>query len=274
MQAVKHNTRMDELFNHLVSPVRRARILTGGFAIFAILMFVGILRAQSTAFEVASVKPSEPGARGMIMQFTPNGGVRFVNARLRDLIALAYGVERFQVRGGPAWLDTQGWVIVGKGESGAEKESRDRLRALLTERFQLGIREDRKEASVLLLRIAKNGSKLRQSSEGFEGISGRPGQVAAERVGTSMLARYLSTQLGRPVVDETGLAGTYAFKLEWAPDSIDPLAKEKGGTELLVNPNGESITSAIQSQLGLKLESGKAAISDYIVERVEKPSEN
>jgi len=242
------------------------------------LLLAGILQAQTTTFEVASIKPSGPGARGQIMQFTPNGGVRFVNTRLRDLIALAYGVERFQVRGGPAWLDTQGWVIVGKGESGADKEALARLRALLADRFQLGLREERKEASALILRIAKNGSKLRESTEGFDGISGRPGQVTAERIGMPTLARYLSMQLGRPVVDATGLSGTYAFKLEWVPDAIDPLAKEFGkekpGGELPVNPNGESITSAIQSQLGLKLESGKAAISDYIVERVEKPSEN
>ncbi|MBI4906502.1 MAG: TIGR03435 family protein [Acidobacteria bacterium] len=246
---------------------------------------VGMLRGQAETFEVVSVKRSDPGARGLVIQFRTGGGQRVVNARLRQLIMQAYDAEKFQVVGGPSWVDTEGFDIEVKGEElvagdGAAMERwlklmRARMRSLLAERFRLVVREERKEAAVLVLRVEKNGHKLKASTEGFDGISGMPGQIVAEKVEMKNLAAYLSGQLGRRVVDQTGLSGTYAFRMRWTPEGNGgPLADEKAGGAAPVAEGGPALNTAIQGQLGLRLESSEGVVPVYVIERVERPEGN
>lgn len=134
-----------------------------------------------------------------------------------------------------------------------------------------------KEAPVFALVVSRKGSKLRQSEQGFDGISGRPGQLIGEKVPIPVLANVLSGILGRPVLDQTGLTGTYAFKLEWTPDfGGSGIATEKAEAAGVStpDPSGPSLFNAIQGQLGLKLESQKGPVETIVIERVEKPTAN
>ena len=184
----------------------------------------------------------------------------------------AYGVRPDQISGGPAWLSSDHYDIIAKsGDEGALAWDRamQMLQSLLADRFQLKIHREMKETPVYELVAGKNGPKLKEAA-----ADAKPGLVMRGTAsgmhmevtkGTmDQLARQLSTTAGRPVVDKTGLTGSYAYTLDWVradriPDS---------------DSNLPSIFNAVQEQLGLKLESTKAPVEVIIVDRAEKPSGN
>ena len=140
---------------------------------------------------------------------------------------------------------------------------RERLRALLAARFQLNIRQEFKEGTVYLLEQARNGNKLIPATSG-RGIGRNRGQMTAENASVAMLARKLSAALLRPVLDHTGLNGQYAFQLQWA----------EAGAPGEPEDSGNSIFTAIQEQLGLRLQPSKGPVQFIVIDRVEKPSAN
>jgi uncharacterized protein (TIGR03435 family) len=255
------------------------------------------VRAQQDVptFEVASVKPADPDSRGVSMGFTPGGGVRIRPGTLLNIIMMAYDVQRYQISGAPAWIGSEQFVIEAKGSGTPDPEIKDatapernaarrKLQALLADRFKLVVRHETKEAPVYALVLGKNGHKLRASDKGFDGVTGtRPGQLKAEKVGTDLLSRMLSMITGRPVQDRTGLKGTYAFDLEWAPDpggmpgkGGGPIAEAKADAAgvTLPDPSAVSIFTAVQEQLGLRLEATRGPVESIVIERVERPTAN
>ena len=160
------------------------------------------------------------------------------------------------------------------------QQMRDRVRSMLADRFQLTVHRETKEGAVYALVVAKGGPKLKENTEG----AGRPGIFARRRgelTGTSALIQWLtqalSNQLSRPVVDKTGLTSKYDFQLQWTPDpSQIPPGMPPPGVEALppADPNGPDVFTAIQEQLGLRLESQKGPVDVLVVDRIEKPSEN
>jgi len=278
---------------------QKLSVTAAAIAAIAAPLIIGMLhppegRAQTKpedlTFEIASVKPASPDTRGVIMRFTPGGGVRVVNGSMKQIILLAYNMEKFQISGGPGWVDTERFDIIGKApgrqadgdqpEPTAEQQqqARQRLQSLLVDRFHLTIHRETREAPIFVLVVSKKGPKLRQSEQGFDGISGRPGQLTGEKVPMPVLASVLSGILGRPVLDQTGLVGTYAFKLEWTPDSggSNPIATEKAEAAGVpaTDPSGPSLFNAIQEQLGLRLEPQKGPVSFILIDQVERPSAN
>ncbi len=234
---------------------------------------------DSPTFEVASIKRADPSARGVNIQFTPGGGVRMLNVNLRQAITMAYDLQRFQLSGGPGWIDSDRFDIVAKAPANAgndQAEVRKRLQALLAERFQLQVHRESKETLVFALVVAKNGPKVKASTEGQEGINMRPGRMESGQTEIEILARVLSGIVGRLVIDRTGLKGTYAFKLEWTPEQGGPVPPEKAEAAGAIPSDGSapSIFNALQEQLGLKLESQKASVASFVVARAEKPTEN
>ncbi len=164
------------------------------------------------------------------------------------------------------------------------EQMQQRLQALLAERCQLAIHRETKEQPVYALLVGKNGPKI-QPVETKDGgaqprmMMGR-GMVNGQGVELQMLATVLSNQLGRPVLDRTGLKGHFDIRLEWTPDpgqSITPLGgAPPPGVQAPPppDPNGPSIFTAVQEQLGLRLESQKGPVEMIVIDRVEKPSEN
>lgn len=149
---------------------------------------------------------------------------------------------------------------------------RSRVRLVLRDRFGLVLRPETRQLPVCGLVPAKGGHKLKAPDETKKGPSmstnAERGQMTGFGINMHMLTNTLSGYLQRPVIDETSFTGTFDMALEWKPDAIASVQKEDA------NPEGASIFTAIQEQLGLRLESRKGPVTVYVVEKVEKPGDN
>ena len=253
--------------------------------------------AQLT-FEVASIKPANPDTPGSSIQFQPGGGLRMMNVPLRSMITFAYDVRDFQISGGPGWLGTERFDVMARPEHASaegledpakmtddqRKTVRDqmaeRLRALLTDRFQLVVHKETKDQPIYALVVSKNGAKLKEAKvveRARQGMSMNRGRLEGFVAPMEMLAQTLSNVTERPVVDKTGLTGKYDFVLEWTPEAgADARAQGFGDgiNEPAPAPGGPTIFTALQEQLGLRLESQKGPVQTIVIDRAEKPSEN
>ena len=213
------------------------------------------------AFDVASVKPCSANDERFAYRRLPGGGLYATGVTLKLLMVEAYGVKPFQISGGPKWIDEDCWAIqaTAQGVPGqlSIAQQAPMLRALLEERFQLKIRRETREMAVFELVVAKSGSKLKPHPADSTEMEMRTlrGSWSLKNVDLALVVKTLSRQLGKTVIDRTDLKGTYDFKLEWGRED-------------------ESIFTAIQEQLGLKLESGKGPVELPVIDHVDKPSAN
>jgi bla regulator protein blaR1 len=268
------------------------------FAILALSTLWGQTTPAPLTFEVASIKPTAADFRGTMFQLQPGGGLKVMGANLKTLLAYIYDVREFQISGGPGWINSDRYDIVAKSERAAGSENapadplkqtddqrktfleqtRQRMQALLADRFHLVVHRETKEAPVYALVVSKNGSKLQPAKDGGpDRMRMGRAEINGEAVEMQMLVMPLANILGRPVINKTGLAGKFDFKLEWTPDPNQafgnfgpppPDAPPPG------DPSGPSIFTAVQEQLGLRLESEKGPVEMVVIDRVEKPSEN
>lgn len=225
------------------------------------------------AFEVASVKPFQ--GLGTNVRLDISGPrVTITQYGLLGLIMTAYHVEGWQVYGGPDWRDSQLFNIVANapGERAPTMEQvRQMLQTLLADRFRLKVHREKKQSPVYALVVAKNGPKLKASTAYQPSYSlggrGRTVQLISQKTTMEYFALQLSNtgQTGREVVDKTGLTGSYDFELNWASEN-------DGGPSL--DSNVPDLFTALQEQLGLKLESRKAFVETLVVDHAEKPSPN
>lgn len=236
------------------------------------ILLVTTLTAQ-TSFEVASIKPSDPDSQ-LKVDFAPGGRLIVTHATLRFLIKIAYDISDDQISGGPGWINSTRFDVQGKppNATGSNAETHLRLQKLLADRFQLEMRKESKPMPIFALVIAKNGPKMkRDSSPGDAQLktgNGR-GVLTATRVDMAALAGFLNEgQTGRPVTDMTGLTGKFDFRLEWTPDP------SLGAPAAPVDPGGISIFTALQQQLGLRLDARSGASDYFVVTRAEPPSAN
>jgi uncharacterized protein (TIGR03435 family) len=262
--------------------------------------------AQKPAFEVASVKANVSGDKGVLSRAEPGGRTTIKNATLKLVMEVAYSVHDFQIFGGPSWITTDRWDIEAKAEEGSippELPSPSpttpnhpltlMLQSLIEDRFQLKIHREIKEMPVYALMIAKTGQKMKLSADqdlvGFPALpqGGTPprgmirlnagrGDLEGNGVPLSTLAQVLSAQLGRSVIDKTDVKGLYDFKLEWAPDPGQGLSPPGvlGPPSTSADISGPSIFTALQEQLGLRLDSAKGPVEVLVIDSVQKPSEN
>jgi uncharacterized protein (TIGR03435 family) len=237
-----------------------------------------LCQAQPPAFEAASVKLNRSGG-GELWHREP-GRLALANMTLRDLVLYAYDVHNYQISGGPVWFDSDRWDIAATaGREISEDERRRMLQTLLKDRFQMTIRHETKELPVYALVVGKSGSKLKANTDGVpEGIEmdvNEKGfsQLIGQNVPMSTIVKILFGPTGRIVIDRTGIGGSFDFKLEWMPDSshmplINGAKPPEGSAE------GASIFTAVQEQLGLKLESTKGPVEILVIDRAEKVTEN
>ncbi len=239
-----------------------------------------LLTAQSPppapAFEVASIKPSQPGDRSVITRL-PGGRFTAEKATLKTLVKWAYELTDDELSGGPAWIDSGRYDIVATPErdAGNEQAGRDRqirmmLRALLADRFKLAMHRESREMQAYVLTVAKGGSKLTKTVDPpgprmHMGGKGPLRTMTFQAAPTAYIARYLSIELHKEVVDRTGLPDSFDCKLEWTPDM---------GQGASTAAAGPSIFTAIQEQLGLRLRMEKVPVDIYVVDSAERPSDN
>jgi uncharacterized protein (TIGR03435 family) len=230
------------------------------------------------AFEVATIKPSPGGVEGPRYSLR---GRTFVAAAasLRDLIKFAYGVHASQIVGAPAWVASDRYAVEGvpRGEGMPnDGQFKAMLQKLLADRFQLAFHREQRELPAFVIVLGSGPPKLMPTqAPGSLPVAGiGPGLFYGVNATTTDLATTLQgTAMDRPVVDQTGLTGRWDFRLEWTPDP-----SQFGGRALPVGPSDATrppaLSTAIQEQLGLKLESKRASVDVLVIDRVEKPSAN
>jgi uncharacterized protein (TIGR03435 family) len=246
-------------------------------------------------YEAATIKPSNgPGPWAKIGMWAAPDGFSAWFITLQQIVSVAYGVERFQISGGPSWLPSERFDIEAKMDAAAadalEKLSKDQrvlaqqqmLQALLADRFKLTAHRETKELTIYTLDIAKGGPKLQEAKSGdtYPKMQGSvlSGEVTAQAVPIAKLSRDLTQMLGHPVLDKTELKGVYDFKLQFTPDErLQPPSGLAPNERLPIPPadsDAPSLFDALREQLGLKLESGKGPVEVIVIDHVERPSPN
>ncbi len=296
-----------------LSRAKKLLLAGTGIVVFALPFSIGLLNGQSQpkpAFEVASIKPyafdvsSNPGQFRVGIDTRPERFSAY-GVNLKLLIALAYDVKLYQISGGPDWINTAVYSVEAKSPDLKNKDNLPPLlQSLIEERCKLKFHRESREMPVYSLIVAKGGHRLQQSKDENgnplteiprDGNKGKiirsgetppPGAVmagvgffGAGAMPMERVAAFLSDTLGCKVIDKTGIKGLYDINLKWTPDPNQPvltgLPKPLGLPPAQEGDNnGPSIFTAIQEQLGLKLEPDKGSLDFFIIDSIEKPSEN
>jgi uncharacterized protein (TIGR03435 family) len=228
------------------------------------LLFAGLLAGQ-LSFEVASVKPNNSGSRSTITR-TGEDFLILLNWPLREIVLKAYKIEDYSLSA-PDWLASQNFDINAKAaQKATDAEVRTMLQSLLVERFQLRVHSETREMQGFALLPAKGGFRIKPSGEGrcdvdmFRGSQRT--RIDVRQCSMDSLASVLSGQVRRPVVNQSEIAGTYSFALEWSPNQN-------------AEDVGPSIFTALSEQLGLRLESHRLRVPILVVDGINRtPVEN
>src|SRR5262245_20312893 len=238
-------------------------------AAFGIVAFLTIVSSAAqtpsnyshTEFEVASVKRVEPPAPPHAVGLNIGPGRLLIEAAtLRQILGLAYAVQRVRVIGGPSWADTEQYTIAAKIESAdvTRQQVRTMLQALMSDRFKVSIRPESREISMYrLVKVKDDATALKLAKNGEKAdVTLDKGRLTFANSLLTGLVNYLANILDSPVQDETGLSGSYDFSLE------------------MVTATGEVVSAftAVQEQLGLKLEPTKAQMEVLVIDHAERPT--
>ena len=245
--------------------------------------------AQQPQFEVATVKVLPPVPLGTPLPVNlgsfRNGTAMLANTTLSECLQFAYGIVSDAQIAGPDWIKTRGvrFEIVGKtGPDVSRDQALLMMQNLLTERLKLSLHHEPREMSFLALVVAKNGPKLAPAKMGTppaEIPAQIPGRVLHPQMPMSVLATLLSRFERQVVIDMTGLTGPFSVDLQWTPDAFRNRVSQDGAAPLVngqpVNVDGLSLPTALQEQLGLRLESRKGSVDVLVVDHAEKvPMDN
>ena len=250
-----------------------------GFALAAALAccasFPQVHAQDAPVFEVAAIR--DLGRMMGAGQVT--GPERFdMSGTVKRLVQWAYGVEDYQISGGPEWFESDRYEVVAKADHAADvKELRLMLQALLADRLQFRMHRESKEMSEYALVVSKKGSKLRVAAEAEEKPFQMKGPLAlADTIYTlpgggdmGQLVKILTFELRQPVFDETGLKGKFDFKM-----TFDPASSVAYASSSRPDDSKPSILDALEQQLGLRLEPRKAPVEVLVVDKVDRPSDN
>ena len=269
-------------------------------------LFFTFVQSSRPSFEVAAIKNNTTGEGAAALAAQPGG--RFVASRvaLRRVIQFAYR-DNQEFVGGPAWLDSDRWDIEGKAPEGTVLPSAGVLdiakpdtialmvQSLLEDRFKLKAHQEMRQLPLYELRVARGGPKVKLSEDqtvpkallgGGGGGGGRQGaglprgsirvgrgDLEVQAQSMSIFATALGAlYAGRPVIDQTGLKGLYDFSLQWTPDLLSANVGPSGA--LPETTAGPSFVTALDEQLGLRLESAKGPLPVLVIDSIERPSDN
>ncbi len=272
--------------------------------------FSQTLPAARPRFESASVKRNTTGGQSFInpgfVNILPGGRLTAGWAVLRTLIQEAYGVEYFQLGEGPDWMDTEHYDIEAQAKGDvSEGQMLLMLQSLLEDKFKLKVHRETREYPVYALTIARSGLKLRPSKEGncfppltlppptpplgrgstwsvpplcgraqVSLISASEARLTAGRVSMKDLTEYLSKIVGSTVTDKTGVVGTFDAVAAFTPDKFLAGIRGSATAPRPGEATSRSFFSALEQQLGLKLQATKGAVEVLVIDHVERPSEN
>jgi uncharacterized protein (TIGR03435 family) len=233
-------------------------------------------------FEVATIKPSQPDSPG---QYITIRGRNLVvgNQTVGNLMTFAFGLHPDQIIGGPVWLKQDRFDIVAEPDGTGmpnDKQLRAALAKLLADRFSLTFHRDKKELTVYALTALKTGSKMTKNDSNPNGLPGLffrgPGVMGVTNATMGDFTGVMqAVVLDRPMVDQTKLEGRYDFSLTWTPDETQ-FNGRGGQAPPPADPANAppALSTAVQEQLGLKIDSTKTPVEVLVIDKVEKPSAN
>ena len=291
---------------------RKLLLAGAGIAAAAGPLAMGLVNARPTqaqpqapaplSFEVASVKVNKSDNTRAPSMILPGGRFTATNNTVRALILNAYGISAspYLLQGGPGWIDSARYDVDAKAGANAIpagtsnrvlwEKTRLMLQTLLADRFKLSVRRATKEMPAYQLVVAKKGAKLQQSDRdcaasvtACHGFSGNPTRLSGSGVDMYDLALTLSSYSDRPVIDRTGIQGLFDLKLQWNPFAARPQAPDDAprspAAEAREGPRPDlallpTLFDALEQQLGLKLAPYKGSVEIYVIDHVERPSEN
>jgi uncharacterized protein (TIGR03435 family) len=266
---------------------------------------------ESPTYEVASVKRNTAGDGRILVQMLPGNRINFTNVPAQQLVSMAYQLQQFQLVGGPSWLATDRYDIVAKLEGepkpmvpGTPNPAMLAMRTLLAERFKLKLHKETRDMDVYALVVVKPGvlgPALKQSTtdcvaqanarrggpppglppsppgpnDPFPcGLMGVPGMLRMGGMPIAQFTQMLTGQSGRIVFDRTGLTGNWDFILRFAAEQRGGPPPPPGVNLPPVDPDAPSLFTALQEQLGLKLESTKAPVEVTVIDSIEHPTDD
>jgi uncharacterized protein (TIGR03435 family) len=240
------------------------------------LMLVGdaaVIGGQRPSFDVASVKPNQARVR-QSMTMNP-GGIAYTSVSLIDGLQAAYGVKRYQIAG-PDWLGAERYDInASTGGAATTQQIKAMLQTLIADRFKLSLHREKKELPVFAILVGKNGPRLKAGDPtGQRSMGPAPGGLAFTNTTIEDLADFLSglPTISRPVFDRTGLTGRFDFTFRLTAKAGDAGTEE---TKVAVAQAEPSVFGDALADLGLKLDSQRAAIDMLVVDRADKtPTED
>ena len=278
--------------------VRRI-LLLAALIVFAAPLALAQTATPPLAYDVISIRHASSGTstdnRGvtkvMMTSRAMPDGISLENINVMSLIGTAYNIKPDSIVGGPDWINSNHYDINAKvtpsGDAAppalTDAQRKQMLQSLLADRFKLTVHPETKEGAIYELGFAKGGSKLHESTPGDTSsavtapdsrtasrsrMTFGSGQLSGKSVALYTLVDLLSNQLHRPVIDKTGLTGKYDIDLHWTPDSLS--ASETASTDA----SGPDIFTALQEQLGLKLEPTKGDVKTLIIDHIEPPTPN
>jgi uncharacterized protein (TIGR03435 family) len=264
-----------------------------------VLLTASIVAAQASVFEAASIKVNRSSEAGGAFGGRP-GRIVVTNYTLRDIIRNAYGLQRYQIVGGPEWLAQDRFDVSAKAPEGTpQSQLLAMMQGLLADRFKLRVHRETRDLPVFALVLARADRRLgpKMQPAAFDcaaaaaarargespavpapagdrpvcGARANPGRLLVGGYAIPDFARNLAGFAGRPILDRTGLTAAYDFELTWTPDEPPP-----AGVALppWYDANGPSLQTAVQEQLGLKLDTTTGPVDVLVIDGVERPTED
>lgn len=234
--------------------------------------------SPAPSFDVAAIHPHDPAPHERSHIFNSNGRFTTVNVDLKAIIQWAWDLPESRIVGGPSWLGSARWDIEAKADNAldaqknynataAREQKRRMVQTLLAERFHIAVHKETRKLPIYELVVVKGGARfLGTKADGNKSDrwNGRIELQGGDNT-VAVLAEQLAEVLGRVVVDKTGITGRYKIALAWTPDDrAGPASAD----------SGPSIFTALEEQLGLKLESAKGPVEVLVIDHVEMPSAN
>ena len=257
---------------------------TVGLCALTCIAGLAIATAQQPAFEAVSIRRSERIDHASDLGIQPGSGLRTINMPPLALISIAYRVQSNQIVDAPNWLREDRYDILAKAPEGTPAGTEAlflMIRGLFEDRFRLRVRRESRELAIYrLVRANPGGTPPRLKATDVDcavQIGTKADQRCASRIAPGFfmmfgfplrtLTRSLAPFVDRPIVDQTGLTGNWEATLEWAPDRVAPDAPPPAR-------DAPSLPTALQEQLGLKLEAGRGPVEVLVVDSVSRPTDN
>ncbi len=288
---------------HKLNFTRKLLLWTAALLAFTLPISLGLLkptpsRAESPGgttakFGNVSVRPHPPEPDGVnrskIMLSLEDASFTAADVTPQTLVQVAYHAQHTEIAGAPGWFSSQKYDIDAKvDQSMAEEIARltedqrgalgvRMLRQLLTDQFKLSLHQESRDLPVYELVIAQGGAKVQRTYGRTAAMHTNPGGLISQGTPLALLAAQLSQHLGRTVLDKTGLEGTYSYTLRWTPDSEEQMRlRDQEPTTPQTRSDGSAppLLTAVQEQLGLKLQPKTDRVQVLVIDHAEQPDQN